>query len=124
MTVPGAGYYHIVANTRDNTWSATKTTWSLIGSFAPSIWGTDVDMVYNATDNNWTATITTVAGDQFKFRANHDWGLNYGDSGGSGSLSAGGDNIGDASKNFAVPAGTHKITLFLNNAGYYTYRIE
>ncbi len=124
IAVPGPGYYHIVANTTDNTWSATKTTWSLIGSFAASNWGNDIDMTYNASDKNWTATISTVAGDQFKFRANHDWGLNYGDSGGTGSLSAGGDNIGDASKNFAVPAGTHKITLFLNNSGYYTYRIE
>ena len=124
MKFPGAGYYHIVANTNDKTWSATNTTWSLMGSFAPSNWANDFDMVYNAGNNNWTATITTIAGDQFKFRANHDWGLNYGESGGTGSLAAGGDNIGDASKNFAVPAGTHTITLFLNNSGYYTYMIQ
>ena len=124
ISVGGPGYYHITANTTDNTWSATKTTWSLIGSFAPSNWSTDVDMTYNASDKNWTATITTAAGDHIKFRANHDWGLNYGESGGTGSLSPGGDDIGDASKNFAVPAGMHKITLFLNNSGYYTYRIE
>ncbi len=124
IAVAGPGYYHIHANTTDNTWSADKTTWSLIGSFAASNWGNDIDMTYNTSDKNWTATINTAAGDQFKFRANHDWGLNYGDSGGSGSLSSGGDNIGDPSKNFAVPAGTHKITLFLNNSGYYTYRIE
>jgi hypothetical protein len=124
MKVPGAGYYHIVANTNDKTWSATSTTWGVIGSFAPSNWGSDIDMTYSTANNNWTATITTVAGDQFKFRGNHDWGLNYGETGGTGSLSAGGDNIGDASKNFAVPAGTHTITLFLNNSGYYTYLIQ
>jgi hypothetical protein len=124
MTVPGAGYYHIVANTTALTWSATKTTWSLIGSFAASNWGNDIDMVYNVGNNNWTATITTVAGDQFKFRANHDWGLNYGENGTTGSLIVNGDNIGDASKNFAVPAGTHTITLFLNNSGYYTCLIQ
>jgi starch-binding outer membrane protein SusE/F len=124
LTVPGAGYYHLHANTVTNTWSATATTWSLIGSFAASNWSNDVDMTYSTADNNWKATITTVAGDQFKFRANHDWSLNYGESGGSGSLIVNGDNIGDPSKNFAVPAGTHTITLYLNNSGYYTYKIQ
>ena len=124
MKFAGAGYYHIVANTTDLTWSATKTTWSIIGSFAASNWNNDIDMVYDAGSNKWTTTITTVAGDQFKFRANHDWGLNYGENGTTGSLVAGGDNIGDASKNFAVPAGTHTITLFLNNSGYYTCLIQ
>jgi hypothetical protein len=123
LKVPGPGYYHIVANTNTKTWSATKTTWGIIGSFSPSNWGSDVDMVYDASNNNWTATITTVAGDQFKFRANHDWGLNYGETG-KGNLVVNGDNIGDAGKNFAVPAGMHKITLFLNNSGYYTYLIQ
>ena len=123
IVVPGAGYYHLLANTVDKTWSATKTTWGLIGSFSPSNWGADVPMTYSASDNKWTATITTVAGDQFKFRANSSWSLNYGDDG-AGNLSENGANIGDAGKNFAVPAGTHKITLFLNNSGYYTYLVE
>lgn len=113
----GAGYYKVNASTTDNTWSVMSTTWSLMGSFAASSWSTDVDMIYNAGDNDWTATINTVDGDQFKFRANHDWGLNYGDKGADGTLEAGGDNIN-------ISAGSHKITLYLNNAGYYTYKIE
>ena len=96
----------------------------LIGSVSPINLGSDVDMTDTTSDKSWSATITTVAGDQLKFRANPDWALNYGDSGGSGSLTAGGDNIGDPSKNFSVPAGMHKVTLILNNAGYYTYKIE
>ena len=126
LMFPGAGFYHLQASTATspNTWSATATTWSLIGSFAPSNWGSDVNMTFNTSDNTWAATITTVAGDQFKFRANHDWGLNYGESGGTGSLVINGDNIGDASKNFAVAAGTHTITLYLANSGYYTYKIQ
>ncbi|MEO8859789.1 MAG: SusE domain-containing protein [Ginsengibacter sp.] len=123
ITVPGAGYYHIVASTASKTWSATKTTWSIIGSFAASNWGNDIDMTYSPTNNNWTGTITTAAGDQFKFRANHDWLLNYGDNGG-GTLVSGGANIGDASKNITVPAGMHTVTLFLNNSGYYTYLVQ
>jgi hypothetical protein len=117
LTVPSGGYYKINANTTSLTWSATKTSWSMIGSFPASGWSNDVDMTYDAGNKFWTGTITTVAGDQFKFRANHDWGLNYGDTGADGSLDNGGDNI-------SISAGTHTITLFLNNAGYYTYRIQ
>ncbi len=124
MQVATGGYYHIVASTVTNTWSATKTTWSMIGSFAASGWSNDVDMIYNAGSNSWSGTITTAVGDQFKFRANHDWGLNYGETGGTGSLSSGGDNIGDPTKNFSVAPGTHTVTLFLNNSGYFTYMIQ
>lgn len=123
IAVADAGFYKINANTVANTWSATKTTWGLIGSFSPSNWSNDVPMTYSAADNKWTATITTVAGDQFKFRANGGWTLNYGDDG-AGNLVENGANVGDAGKNFAVPAGTHKISLFLNNSGYYTYMVE
>ena len=81
-------------------------------------------MTYDANNKVWKATITTATGDQFKFRANHDWGLNLGESGGKGRLAVNGDNLGDASKNFAVPAGSHNISLYLNNSGYYTYLIQ
>jgi hypothetical protein len=131
LAVPGVGFYHIVANTTANTWSASKTTWGIVGSFAASNWGASPDavMTYNTQLNAWVGTITTAAGDQFKFRANNSWAggnqnPNLGESGGTGSLVYGGDNIGDPSKNFAVPAGTHTITLFLNNSGYYTYMIQ
>jgi hypothetical protein len=124
LTVPGAGFYHLTANTTNNTWSATATTWSMIGSFAASGWNNDVDMTYDAGNKVWKGAITTAASDQFKFRANHDWGLNLGETGGNGRLAPNGDNIGDPSKNFSVPAGTHTVSLYLNNAGYYTYLIQ
>lgn len=122
----GGGYYKINVNTNDNTWSATPvTTWGLIGSFAGSSWGSDVAMTYNAGDNNWTGTITVADGDQFKFRGNQDWGLNLGETQDQlGKLRQDGDNIGDPAKNYAVPAGTYTITLYLNNPGYYTYKIQ
>ena len=94
MVFPGAGYYHISASTSALTWSATKiTSWSLIGSFAASGWSNDVDLTYDAGNKYWTGTITTAAGDQFKFRANHDWATNLGETAGTGSLSYGGDNM-------------------------------
>ncbi len=127
LSVPGPGWYEISANSTALTWSATAiTSWSLIGSFAASGWSTDINMTYNSTVNGWQGTITTAAGDQFKFRANHAWTVNLGDAGGGGvgSLSYNGNNIGDPTKNFSVPAGTHLITLYLGNPGYYSYMIQ
>jgi hypothetical protein len=123
VQLPGPGYYHFTANTVANTWSATATTWSMIGSFAASGWSNDVPMTYNSGSNSWTGTITTATGDQFKFRANDNWNLNYGDNGG-GSLVSGGNNIGDGQHSVAITPGTHTITLFLGGAGYYTYMIQ
>ena len=118
LSVPSAGFYKINANTGALTWSATKVTWSLIGSFAASNWNNDISMTYDAGNKWWIGTITVTATDEFKFRANNNWTLNYGDTGADGSLEEGGDNI----KN--LTPGTHTITLFLNNSGYYTYRIQ
>lgn len=118
LKVPGAGYYRIRANTVDNTWSVLKTTWGLVGNH--NSWGDagpDVQMTFNSSDNTWTGTLTTSSAGEFKFRANGSWDLNYGDKGADGSLEEGGDNI-------PIPAGTHTITLYLNNAGYYTYKIQ
>jgi starch-binding outer membrane protein SusE/F len=115
LTVPGAGYYHIMANTVDNTWSATKTTWSMIGDF--NGWGSDADMTFDAGSKIWSGTITAAADGSFKFRANHDWSLNLGDNNADGSLEKDGANIN-------LTAGTHNVTLYLNNAGYYTYKIQ
>jgi hypothetical protein len=117
IVFPGAGYYKINVDLAANTYSLAPTTWGVIGSFAGSGWGTDADMAYNSGDNDWTATITIADGDEFKFRANHDWALNYGDKNADGSLEQDGDNI----KGYS--AGTYNITLYLNNAGFYTYKI-
>lgn len=117
LKVPAAGYYKVNGNTTNNTWSATATTWGVIGSFAGSGWGSDAAMTYDSGTNTWSTTITLAAGDEFKFRANSDWGLNYGDTGADGSLEGGGDNIK------GYPAGTYKVTLFLGNANYYTYMV-
>ena len=118
LSVPSAGFYKINANINTLTWSAQKVTWSIIGSFAASNWNNDIAMTYDAGNKWWIGTITTTATDEFKFRANNNWTLNYGDTGADGSLDASGDNIK------ALTAGTHTITLFLNNSGYYSYRIQ
>jgi hypothetical protein len=117
LSFPGPGYYKMNVDLNNNTYTLTATSWGMIGSFVGSAWGSDVDMTYDAGSSSWKTTITLADGDEFKFRSNHDWGLNYGDSGADGSLEQNGDNLK------GYPAGTYNVTLYLNNAGYYTYKL-
>ena len=114
------GYYKINANLNDNTWSATKTTgWGLIGDAIPTTgWSSDHDMTYDATNKVWTITIDLTAG-AVKFRANHDWAINFGDDGANGTLEYNGANIAIGA------AGNYTITMDLHGGnGKYTYTIK
>ncbi|MGB8191442.1 MAG: SusE domain-containing protein [Chitinophagaceae bacterium] len=116
LFVPTTGYHLLRANTNNNTWSATKiTSWSLIGDF--NNWAADVPMTYNTTTKTWTATINPAAAGGFKFRANNDWAINYGDTGADLILDLNGANI-------AITPGSHVITLNLSIPGNYTYSIQ
>lgn len=116
-----AGYYRLKANTTTLTYSQERTTWAIIGNGTPGGWGTDTPMTYNPTTKKWTVTVTLTAqsapDNGLKFRANGQWTLNYGDTGGDGSLDEGGTNI-------STTAGTKTITLDLSNPRVYTYSIQ
>ncbi|AFN74001.1 putative lipoprotein [Melioribacter roseus P3M-2] len=92
--VVNAGTYSFNVDVDALTISLTKTDdWGIIGSAVPPYdWSQDVDMFYNGQRKVWEITADFNAG-EFKFRANDDWALNYGDTGGDGTLDAGGDNI-------------------------------
>ncbi len=99
--------YKITLNLNDNTISATKFSYGVIGDATPGGWDSDTDMIYNNGKREWTATIVLVGGKELKFRLNNDWGTNYGDKGADGTLEINGDNI-------KVPAsGTYKIVFSL-----------
>lgn len=116
LFVPVAGYYLLKGNTTANTWSGTIiNTWSLIGDF--NSYNGDVDMTYNAAAKLWTGTISPAANGAFKFRANHDWAINFGDDGGDLILDYNGANL-------PVTAGSHLITLDLSAPGNYTYKVQ
>ena len=106
LKFPGAGYYKINVNTNDNTYALSATSWGVIGSFAGSDWSTDLDLTYDVGGGSWNGTITLADGNEFKFRSNHDWGLNYGDTGADGSLEENGDNLK------GYPGGTYNITFY------------
>src|SRR4051812_37586861 len=109
ISAPAAGSYQLTVNLNTNTIKFTPTVWSIIGDATPGGWGTDTDMKFNNGTQTWSITVPLTA-NNLKFRLNHDWGTNFGGSGGT--LALGGDNI-------PVPAaGTYLVTLDLNAGTY------
>jgi len=109
-----AGYYFITVDLNALTYTTLKTDWGVIGSATAGGWDTDQNMTYDTGDGLWKATLDLTEG-EIKFRANDDWGLNYG--GSDGILVRDGANI-------AIPAaGTYLVTMKLGIPDY-TYTIE
>jgi len=112
------GYYLVRANTGLLTYSATMANWGIIGSATPTGWDSDTDMVWDPATQTWSVTMDLLGGQFIKFRANDDWGLNYGDNGADGSAEEGGSDIPVAN------GGNYTITLDLSNPRAYTYTLQ
>ena len=103
---PGAGFYQINLDAAGMTYSLLKLeSVSLIGGF--NGWADDLEMTYIPGDGCWEVTTDAVSG-EFKFRANHDWAINWG--GTENDLSQDGANLN-------LEAGTYKFQLYLSCAG-------
>lgn len=115
----GAGVYRIRANTVAMTWSYVKIdTWGIIGSATPLDWGASTPMTFNSADGTWTITTNLTAG-EMKFRANNDWGINFGDNApADGKPEYDGNNIP------VTVAGNYTITLDIGIAGNYSYTLR
>jgi starch-binding outer membrane protein SusE/F len=109
------GTYLVSVNFNDNKITIQKVTnlWGVVGSGSPNGWnGPDVPFALDYsnfskdfdTKGVWLASNVKLTEGEIKFRANNDWGLNYGDDGANLSLEAGGANI-------AVKAGVYDILL-------------
>ena len=102
------GVYRIDVDLAAMTYQLTPiTAVSIIGSVRGN-WDTDVDLAYNVDAGCWEVTAELGAG-EWKFRANHDWAINWG--GSESDLSQDGANLQLAE------AGTYKVQLFLSYAG-------
>lgn len=124
LSVANGGYYELSANLNNLSWTATPTTWSIIGDATPGGWNTDTQLSYDATNQVWTATVAMKQAGSFKFRANDAWVIDFGI-----------DNAGNLQyadnpllpynpnlNNLSVPAdGTYLITLDLHVSQHYTY---
>ena len=83
---------------------------SLIGEF--NGWGGDFELA-QVTPHNWHAVFTQETSGMLKYRANHDWGTNWGfGSDGDWNVSEGINKIGtNGGGNIYVPAGTYDVYL-------------
>lgn len=121
-----AGYYLVKVNTSATgpgalSYTLQPTSWAITGSATPLGWPdngiADQNMTYNPTTKKWEIIIAlTTGGNEFKFRANDGWELNYGDEGNDGILEF---NNGS---NMSVPTnGTYKVELDLSSPRNYTW---
>ena len=119
MTDEGKGFVEVTLDA-DGTVSLSVpcNTWGVIGDATSGGWSDDTKMEYDANSRLWTV-VTSMTANEFKFRANSDWTINYGGDGVTeNGLSRNGANI-------KVPKeSAYIITLDLTTAGKYTYAME
>lgn len=95
LSVPDWGMYRFTVDlsAEPYTWTYEAVAWGLIGTSVPPYdWSEDVDMTWDADAQAMSITTDLVAG-EYKFRANDDWTINYGDNDADGSLEQDGANI-------------------------------
>ena len=78
MVTPG--FYRAEIDLANLTYKLTSISGiGLIGPAQAGGWGEDTDLTYNAETRAWEGTVDLTA-DEFKFRANDDWAINWGGS--------------------------------------------
>ena len=105
------GFYKVDVSLNSLTYYLTTiSSVSIIGEAVPSgtQWQTDLELTYNQSAGAWEGIYVLNSGD-FKFRANHDWSLNWG--GTLDCLLPDGANL-----NIAQP-GPYKVEVFLTYNG-------
>lgn len=116
ISIPEDGYYKLTANLSTMTYSILKLDWGIIGNATPGEWATDTPLLYDA-DLRILYGGFSLGDGELKFRANNDWGYNFGSDDADGNLQAGGGNI-------PVLAGDYSVTLDLSTPHEYTYRLD
>ncbi len=82
LEAPGSGSYKITADLNTLTYKMEYNQWSVTGDATAGGWNVDTDMKFNNGDSTWSIVASLTAGGNIKFKYNHDWGVNYGGSGG------------------------------------------
>ena len=105
-----AGYYKVDVDLESKSYVLTPiTTIGIIGDATADGWDADQDLTYVPYNSEtkalgyWEAKDVVLKAGTMKFRANHDWAINWG--GDVNALTQGGDNI-------SVDAGTYDIKLY------------
>ena len=124
LSVNGPGYYELTADLNANKWTATKTTWGIIGDASPGGWNNDTEMTYDPTTQVWTATLNMIHNGSFKFRANNAWSIDFGIDGNGQIQYADNPFLGynGSLNNLSVPEdGNYTITLDLHISQHYSF---
>ena len=119
ISAPSAEFYTftIAMNTQTYTWTKLDNqapteyeSISLIGEF--NGWGGDFDLA-QVTPHNWYGVFTQESDGQLKYRANHDWSVNWGFGGDKDwNVAEEFNKIGtNGGGNIWVPAGTYAVYL-------------
>jgi hypothetical protein len=126
LSVPEDGYYELTANLVTNKWTATRTTWGIIGDATPGTWDHDTPMTYDPATKTWKVTAHMIQAGSFKFRANSAWTIDFGIDNSGKLVYADNPFYGYTAglNNLSVPAdGDYTITLDLHVSGNYTYQL-
>ncbi len=113
------GFFEITVDKSGSvTLSPSCNVWGLIGDATAGGWNDDTLMEYDPETRLWTV-IAPMTANEFKFRANKDWSINFGgDDMTPNGLVYNGSNI-------KVPAQSPYIVMLdLTHGGKYTYSIE
>ena len=124
LSVANGGYYELTANLNNLTWTASLTTWGIIGDATPGGWNTDTQMTYDPVHQVWTVTAAMITAGSFRFRANDQWVIDFGIDNSGNLQYADNPFFGYTAglNNLTVPSdGTYVITLDLHVSGKYTY---
>lgn len=115
-----AGTYFATVNMNDLTYTLepVEHVWGLVGG-AYNNWGATADAQFKRDwskpfNDIWVLNNVTLIDGEYKFRANNDWGTNFGDNGGDGVLENGGANL-------VGVAGTYSFVLDFSNPDAPTY---
>lgn len=115
-----AGIYIATVNLNDLTYTLEPIdyVWGLVGG-AYNDWGATPDAQFTRDwsrpfDDIWVLNDVTLTDGEYKFRANNDWGTNYGDDGGDGVLELNGANL-------VTTAGTYSFVLDFTDPDNPTY---
>lgn len=118
--VVSAGTYFATVNMNDLTYTLepVQNVWGLVGG-AYNDWGATADAQFKRDwskpfNDVWILENVTLIDGEYKFRANNDWGTNYGDSDGDGVLELNGGNLN-------TTAGTYSFVLDFSNPDAPTY---
>ena len=115
-----AGSYFATVNMNDLTYTLepVQNVWGLVGG-AYNNWGATPDAQFKRDwskpfNDVWILEDVTLIDGEYKFRANNDWGNNYGDSNGDGVLESNGGNLNTV-------AGTYTFVLDFSDPNAPTY---